>query len=88
MHPAPLTHLTTFALGVCSDASGHFTAIVWQSVKSIGCATTWCTNMAADGQLWTGRFFVCNYYPPGNVDSAEEFRENVLPHNPAVQWGK
>ena len=61
------------------NATSRFTAIIWKDTTTIGCATTYCTNMAADGQLWTGLYYVCNYYPPGNINSPAAFAANVLP---------
>ncbi|KAK6357770.1 hypothetical protein TWF718_002076 [Orbilia javanica] len=48
-----------------SSETGHFTAVVWKNTKQIGCALP---NM-----------LFCEYYPPGNVLPASNFRTNVLP---------
>lgn len=41
-----------------SEATGHFTAVVWKNSVQVGCATRLCS----------GRNFVtCSYYQPGNV---------------------
>ena len=44
--------------GSFSEATGHFSAIMWKSTTQVGCATKNCN----------GRNFVtCSYNPPGNV---------------------
>ncbi|XP_030477831.2 pathogenesis-related protein PR-1-like [Cannabis sativa] len=37
---------------------GHYTQIVWQSTKRVGCARVICDNKDT--------FMICNYDPPGN----------------------
>ncbi|XP_062079772.1 pathogenesis-related protein PR-1-like [Humulus lupulus] len=37
---------------------GHYTQIVWQSTKKVGCARVICDNKDT--------FMICNYDPPGN----------------------
>ncbi|MEO5330741.1 MAG: CAP domain-containing protein [Magnetococcus sp. YQC-5] len=37
---------------------GHYTQVVWNSTRTVGCAAVLCPD---DGQIW-----VCNYEPPGN----------------------
>lgn len=51
-----------------SGATGHFTALVWVSTKSLGCGVQACPG-------W-GTIVVCNYWPPGNV--LGQFENNVL----------
>lgn len=51
-----------------SGQSGHFSAIVWKSTKTVGCAVHDCPN---------GKYYSCNYYQPGNYMG--QFKENVLP---------
>lgn len=41
-----------------SEATGHFTQVVWKGSTQVGCATTSCSN---------GDFITCSYNPPGNV---------------------
>jgi pathogenesis-related protein 1 len=41
-----------------AEQCGHYTQIVWQTSRFIGCGMTLCPDL---GQLW-----VCNYDPPGN----------------------
>lgn len=40
--------------------TGHYTQIVWQSTKKVGCARVRC-NKSRETFIW-----VCNYDPPGN----------------------
>lgn len=53
-----------------SEATGHFTQLVWEGTTKVGCGAVKCNTDSAKG--W---FFVCEYDPPGNVVGA--FRENV-----------
>jgi recyclin-1 len=46
-----------------SEATGHFTQLVWKSTTSTGCAAVNCTGKGG----MDGFFLVCEYYPPGNV---------------------
>jgi hypothetical protein len=41
-----------------SAVVGHYTAVIWKSTTSVGCA------LASNGQT---DFLVCRYSPPGNV---------------------
>ena len=45
---------------------GHFSQIVWEGTKEVGCATQYCPNGVADVGFDTAYLTVCNYYPPGN----------------------
>jgi len=40
-------------------ACGHYTQVVWQDTKQVGCANAVCADFS---QVW-----VCNYAPAGNV---------------------
>jgi pathogenesis-related protein 1 len=55
-----------FAKGKFSMATGHFTQVVWQGSRSLGCGISKCKGM---------QIFVCQYDPPGNVQG--EFVANV-----------
>ncbi|MCJ1281922.1 hypothetical protein MMC26_001245 [Xylographa opegraphella] len=46
-----------------SEATGHFTQLVWKATTTVGCGRMLCdgTNDVA------GWYVVCEYYPPGNV---------------------
>lgn len=65
-----------------SEATGHFTQLVWRASRTVGCARVNCTsdNKDDDGKA-SGWYVVCEYYPAGNIvgDHNEYFRENVLP---------
>ncbi len=52
-----------------SDATGHFTQVVWKGTKMLGCGAADC---GSDGTL-----YVCNYEPAGNLQGA--FQDNVAP---------
>lgn len=57
-----------YAAGQFSEATGHFTQMVWKGTTEVGCATADCSG---------GTFLVCEYSPRGNIIG--EFTENVLP---------
>ena len=58
-----------------SEATGHFTQLVWKSTTSVGCAAVDCTGKN-DMDGW---FLVCEYWPPGNVvgENNAFFEQNV-----------
>ncbi|ANB14850.1 Pry2p [Sugiyamaella lignohabitans] len=56
-----------FLTGLFSEATGHFTQVVWAGTEQIGCAQVSCSG---------GAFFACEYYPRGNIIG--EFLENVF----------
>ncbi|MCJ1441748.1 MAG: hypothetical protein MMC23_002240 [Stictis urceolatum] len=58
-----------FKSGSFSEATGHFTQLVWKASSTVGCGRKWC-----DGDF-TGWYLVCEYWPRGNVIG--EFVENV-----------
>jgi len=41
------------------EMCGHFTQLVWDTTKEIGCAASLCDDLS---QVW-----VCEYYPAGNI---------------------
>lgn len=51
-----------------SDATGHFTQVIWKSTKKVGCGVAQCSD---------GALYVCNYEPAGNMDG--DFPDNVPP---------
>jgi hypothetical protein len=53
-----------------SEQTGHFTQLVWNATKTVGCGATQCDNNQIKG--W---YLVCEYDPPGNVIGA--FAGNV-----------
>lgn len=56
-----------------SEATGHYTQLVWKNTTSVGCGATQCSNDGPNGVK--GWFLVCEYSPRGNVVGA--FSENV-----------
>jgi hypothetical protein len=58
-----------------SEATGHFTQLVWKSTTSTGCAAVNCTGKGG----MDGFFLVCEYYPRGNIvgDNNAFFAQNV-----------
>ena len=53
-------HDYSYSSNSCSPGKvcGHYTQIIWQNTKEIGCAKALCDDQS---QVW-----VCNYYPAGN----------------------
>ncbi|KAI0433866.1 PR-1-like protein [Xylaria sp. FL1042] len=47
-----------------SEATGHFTQLVWKNTSDVGCGRRLC-----DGKGW---YLVCEYWPRGNVIGAFE----------------
>lgn len=61
-----------------SEATGHFTQLVWASTTSIGCAMAQQPN----GGLNSAGFpysLTCEYSPRGNIVNAGQFAANVKP---------
>nr|GAT54173.1 predicted protein [Mycena chlorophos] len=47
-----------------SPTYNHFTQVVWKASTQLGCAVTECPNVFGDVPA---NYYVCLYYPPGNV---------------------
>ncbi|KAI9236013.1 MAG: CAP domain-containing protein [Podila humilis] len=56
-----------------SQATGHFTQVVWKSTTSVACARASCPNGTISSV--PTYFFVCRYAPPGNYQGL--FPQNV-----------
>lgn len=56
-----------FAGGGFSLRTGHFTQVVWNGTRRLGCGTSTCKGK---------RIWVCNYDPPGNYRG--QYASNVL----------
>ncbi len=48
----------------CSGVCGHYTQIVWRDTTRVGCAFADCETLQGAG--FGGRYWVCEYDPPGN----------------------
>jgi hypothetical protein len=59
-----------------SEATGHFTQLVWRNTTTVGCGVVDCTGKNG----LEGYYLVCEYWPPGNVVTADnsQFKANVL----------
>lgn len=67
----------SFASGAYSDATGHFTQMVWKSTTKLGCAIQDCSaSQMGLGSKGSATYVVCNYDPPGNVIG--QFLQNVF----------
>jgi hypothetical protein len=49
--------------------TGHFTQLVWKATKSMGCGRFDCNGQNGDKGAADGWFVVCEYWPPGNVET-------------------
>ncbi len=49
----------------CSGVCGHYTQIVWENTKEVGCAAALSDDKS---QVW-----VCNYRPPGNIHGRKPY---------------
>ncbi|KAI8642105.1 CAP domain-containing protein [Parasitella parasitica] len=55
----------------------HFTQVVWRKTQKVGCAQHYCDNDPDTNKDLDGNFYVCNYYPQGNIRTAEAYTHNV-----------
>ena len=60
-----------------TEATGHFTQLVWKDTTSVGCAAVDCHGVS--GSNIQGVFLVCEYWPAGNIvgDNDQYFEDNV-----------
>ena len=60
---------------VSSNATGHFTQVVWKGSTKVGCGAA-PGPATIDGTKYDGFYVVCQYAPAGNVKG--QFADNVL----------
>lgn len=65
-----------FQTGSFSDATGHFTQLVWLATSQIGCAYVQAQNTLSNNGYY---YLSCEYNSPGNY--AGEFQQEVLAPN-------
>ncbi|OCT46507.1 extracellular SCP domain protein Pry1 [Cladophialophora carrionii] len=60
-----------------TEATGHFTQLVWQGTQATGCGWTDCEGRNG----LEGIYLVCEYWPVGNIVGEDNmfFIQNVLP---------
>ncbi|KAH9492262.1 Glioma pathoproteinsis- protein 1 [Bulinus truncatus] len=57
----------------------HFTQLVWAQTEFLGCALTFCPVLKGEitlDDLDNAYFFVCYYYPPGNVLTEQPYQRS------------
>lgn len=69
-----------------TEATGHFTQLVWNSTTEVGCAAVDCgydqtVAVVAGEKRAKGWYVVCEYRPAGNVVGRDNalFKSNVFP---------
>jgi hypothetical protein len=58
-----------------SEATGHFTQVVWKATKRVGCA--WNQQKCTKTGGFTFHKLVCEYDPRGNIVGGDNFKNNV-----------
>ncbi|KAI0695765.1 PR-1-like protein [Cerioporus squamosus] len=58
-----------------SPQPSHFTQVVWKGTTQVGCAVQTCNNIF-DPKYGPAKFYVCEYYPQGNIIG--QFPQNVF----------
>ncbi|ODN74641.1 hypothetical protein L202_06987 [Cryptococcus amylolentus CBS 6039] len=61
-----------------SEATGHFTQLVWKDTKRVGCYIARCPQGSVVDEKYTTSFqTACEYDPAGNYVNEGEFAQNV-----------
>jgi pathogenesis-related protein 1 len=56
-----------YAANSCAGVCGHYTQVVWNTTREVGCAIAACPSLAF------GNVIVCDYGPGGNVNGARPY---------------
>lgn len=60
-----------------SEATGHFTQLVWKGTQTVGCGAYACNG---DNGI-AGYMLVCEYWPPGNIEGTGSQRNVFFEQN-------
>ncbi|PRP89462.1 lipoprotein [Planoprotostelium fungivorum] len=61
----------------CNGVCGHYTQVVWENTKQIGCGFTSCKKNTPFGSSFPNwKYLVCNYAAPGNYVGQRPFPSN------------
>jgi hypothetical protein len=57
----------------CSGACGHYTQMVWDDTRRLGCGYKMCTTGSPFNGFPTWHFWVCDYDPRGNLNGIRPY---------------
>lgn len=60
-----------YGSNTCTNVCGHYTQVVWRETERVGCGYADCGSI--EGLGWSGRVWVCNYEPAGNVNGRRPY---------------
>ena len=60
-----------------SYMGGHYTQMVWQNSREVGCGTHTIKGSATGGDLGEAVILVCRYSPPGNIEGEVPFGQGA-----------
>lgn len=60
----------SYETNICAPGAmcGHYTQVVWNTTKEIGCGIASCTQNGEEGKI-----FVCRYSPAGNITNKKPY---------------